>query len=452
MEHTYELKNGDLVVTVTNSKDDLAKVSHKALVSCSNEVTIRGFRKGKAPLDVASRAINPDALNDAFTKKLIDDSFKSYIKDEKIVELIRTKTLEGTVPSVSFVKPDDASVVAFTYPIRPEVIKLAPYTDLDSKVQLKKVDDAAINNELSRLALNEAELLPTSEESKLGDIVNLEVKGTINGIERPELNEKSIDLELGAHKFVPGFEEQIKGHKEGDVVTFPVTLPHNYPEGLADKEAVFTVKVLSVKTKKVPTIDDSFAGVQNEYDEVKNLAELKQKISEKLSKDYATQYRNAKYSAIIQKVIDTSTYAIDEKNLRNVVVTQQRKADEEKVQQQGIDLPTYLKLVGMDDATYQKNVWLNNLAQLKAQAVADAIAKDAKLPEPSEENIAKVAKDFFAVPDFNELKKSLKERYSETYKNAKEDEVNSFVNERIAPIIERARFDEVIEFVVAHNK
>lgn len=452
MEHTYELKNGDLVVTVTNSSDEMAKISHKALVSCANEVTIKGFRKGKAPLEVASKAISPDTLNDAFTKKLIDESFKGYIKDEKVVDLIRSKTLEGTVPSVSFVKPNDASVVTFTYPVRPEVTKLAPYTGLDSKAVLRKVDENAVNGELSRLALDEAELLPTSEESKLGDIVNLEIKGTINGIERPELNEKSFDLELGAHKFVPGFEDQIKGHREGETVTFPISLPHNYPEGLADKEATFTVKVLSVKTKKIPSIDDSFATVQSEYEQVQDLKELKEKIQEKLTKDYELQYRYDKYNAIMRQVIDNSTYAIDEKNLRNVIVTQQRKADEQKVQEQGIDLPTYLKLIGMDEATYQKNVWLNNLAQLKASAVADAIAKDAKLPQPSEDTLEKIADETFGMKDFKGFKETLRENYMKTFPKATPEETDAFVSERVSPIVERAKFNQVLDYVVSHNK
>ena len=219
MEHSFEIKGGDLIVTVKNSKEELQKYYHSALVACCNEVTIRGFRKGQAPLDVASRAVNPEMLNDRFTRKIIDKSFKSYIQDDAIVAAIRENTLNGTTPLVDLPEPRDGSIVTFSYPIKPVITKIAAYKGIETKVEEKKVDEKAVNDELSRLALNEAELLPTTENAKLGDIATLEVKGSINGIDKPELNEKSIDLEIGAHKFVPGFEENVKDHKAGETVS-----------------------------------------------------------------------------------------------------------------------------------------------------------------------------------------------------------------------------------------
>ena len=92
MEHRFEIKGGDLIVTVKNSKEELQKYYHSALVACCNEVTIRGFRKGQAPLDVASRAVNPEMLNDRFTERSltnplshISKMMQSSLPSEKIL-------------------------------------------------------------------------------------------------------------------------------------------------------------------------------------------------------------------------------------------------------------------------------------------------------------------------------------------------------------------------------
>lgn len=97
--------------------------------------------------------------------------------------------MNGTTPLVDLPEPRDGSIVTFSYPIKPVITKIADYKGIETKVEEKKVDEKAVNDELSRLALNEAELLPTTENAKLGDIATLEVKGSINGIDKPELNE-----------------------------------------------------------------------------------------------------------------------------------------------------------------------------------------------------------------------------------------------------------------------
>lgn len=452
MEHSFEIKGGDLIVTVKNSKEELQKYYHSALVACCNEVTIRGFRKGQAPLDVASRAVNPEMLNERFTRKIIDKSFKSYIQDDAVVAAIRENTLNGTTPLVDLPEPRDGSIVTFSYPIKPVITKIAAYKGIETKVEEKKVDEKAVNDELSRLALNEAELLPTTESAKLGDIATLEVKGSINGIDKPELNERSIDLEIGAHKFVPGFEENVKDHKAGETVSFTVKLPSNYPDGLADKDALFTVKILSVKTKKIPDLNDEFATVQSEYADAKDLADLKAKIADKLAKDYAKNFRNQKYSVAIQNIMDNSEFAIDEKNLKQTIVAAQKQADEEKIEQQGLDFATYLKLTGISEATYENNVWTNNLNQLKAQAIAKYIRDAEKFAAPSEEEVKATAKDFFGIEDLAKLKENIATSYKGQYPQADDKAINEFVEDRLQPIVSQAELNQVIDFVIANNK
>jgi trigger factor len=91
-------------------------------------------------------------------------------------------------------------------------------------------------------------------------------------------------LVLGSNSFIPGFEDQLVGVKEGDEKDVEVSFPENYgAENLAGKAAVFSCKVKAVKEPKPAAIDDELAKQFGAED----LAALKGQVSERLAAEYA---------------------------------------------------------------------------------------------------------------------------------------------------------------------
>ncbi|MDF4196406.1 trigger factor, partial [Bacillus amyloliquefaciens] len=141
---------------------------------------------------------------------------------------------------------------------------------------------ADIENELDRLQQQEAELvLKEDEPAEQGDTVVIDFEGKINGEAFDGGKGENHSLELGSGQFIPGFEDQLVGHKAGEEVAVTVTFPEDYQaKDLACKEAVFDTKIHEVKTKELPELDDEFAKDVDE--DVATLEELKAKIKDRL--------------------------------------------------------------------------------------------------------------------------------------------------------------------------
>ena len=92
-----------------------------------------------------------------------------------------------------------------------------------------------------------------------GDFVVIDFAGSLNGELFKELKAEDYFLEIGSEKFVPGFEEQLIGMKNGETKEIKVTFPDDYHENkFAGKEVIFNVTVKSIREKKLPEIDESF--------------------------------------------------------------------------------------------------------------------------------------------------------------------------------------------------
>lgn len=114
-----------------------------------------------------------------------------------------------------------------------------------------------------------------------GDTVVIDFEGFVDGEAFDGGKGENYSLELGSGSFIPGFEDQLVGHKSGESLDVNVTFPEDYQaEDLAGKEAVFKVTIHEVKAKEVPELDDEFA--KDVDDEVSTLDELKEKYRKEL--------------------------------------------------------------------------------------------------------------------------------------------------------------------------
>src|SRR5699024_930363 len=110
-----------------------------------------------------------------------------------------------------------------------------------------------------------------------GDTVVIDYEGSVDGEVFEGGTATNYSLELGSDSFIPGFEEQLVGTETGAEVEVKVTFPEDYhAEELADKEAVFNVKVHEIKSKELPELDDEFAKDVDE--DVETIDELREKV------------------------------------------------------------------------------------------------------------------------------------------------------------------------------
>lgn len=390
MNRTFKDENGHLIATVNFGGDEIAQATEKAVRKLCEEVTIPGFRKGKAPVekarlylrsnDVAQQTVN-ELLRKVDASFAKDDEFSAYIKDSKILGNFR--------PNVSIDKfTQEEADFTIQYVLRPVCKKLGEYKSLKSDATEKEVTDKDVDAFIQHLAEDNAELVPSEEAAKEGDTANIDFVGLMDGKEFEGGSAKGFDLVLGSKRFVPGFEEQVVSHKAGDKFDVALTMPDNYPEPLTSKPVVFKVTLNSVKVRQVPSINDEFATTLTGEFASKDLAELKTKVREHLKTSGHRQFLNTLVNSFLNQIRENSEFVIATEYVDNLV--KQRKASDEKnVNAQGLTLAEYLKLINKTEEAYTKELTDGVTQEIKTTLTYDAIASAEKIPSPTQEELEK---------------------------------------------------------------
>lgn len=390
MNHTFKNENGHLIANVSFDAEEIKKATSKAIHKLIENVTVPGFRKGKAPEDMAVKYLRGQDLNNETINALLrmldknfesDEEFSSYVKDRKFYDNLH--------PSVSLKKFEENSAeFEVIYYLRPYISKLGEYKGLKSDVKEKKVTAKDVDAELERLAKDNAELVPTENPSEMGDTVNIDFVGLMNGQPFDGGSANSFDLELGSNRFVPGFEDQCVSHKAGDKFDVSLTMPDNYPEPLTSKPVIFKVTLNAVKHKEVPEINDEFATTLSGQYVSKDLEELKAKIKENLSKNAFEQFKKETINDYLLKVRDSSEFVMTEEVIQQFV-NNRIDSDTNNLEAQGINLDEYLKLVKQEKSDYEKSIRDGILNEMKYSMVYNSIATEEKIPAPSKEDVEK---------------------------------------------------------------
>ena len=255
------------------------------------------------------------------------------------------------------------------------------------------VSDADVDSEIEKKRQQQAELVLKDEDQAAanGDTVVIDYEGSVDGEKFDGGSANNYSLELGSGSFIPGFEDQLVGHKSGDDVDVKVTFPEDYhAKELAGKDALFKVKVHEIKEKQLPELDDDFAKDVDE--DVDTLDELKDKTRKQLQEQKDNQAKGAIEDAAIEKAVanaeieDIPQAMLDEDTNRQM---QQYLAG---MQQQGISPQMYFQITGTKEDDLKKQ-FANDAAQrVKTNLVLEAIVDDAKL-EASEDEIKDEIKD-----------------------------------------------------------
>lgn len=232
---------------------ELLAAEEQALVQLAKNAKIKGFRKGKAPLNVVKQNTSPNELNDKVVELAINQHLIEVFNAEQITPLDQPHV------TVNKFVPDELLEFSATFETLPKV-KLPNYKKLKVKKQSSTVSDKEVDETLERVRKSFAEEKEVKRAAKLGDKAVIDFKGFKDGKAFAGGEGKEYPLELGSNSFIPGFEDQIVGHKADDKFDIEVTFPKDYGEkSLAGAKAKFEIKLHRVLEVSLPKLDDSLA-------------------------------------------------------------------------------------------------------------------------------------------------------------------------------------------------
>lgn len=227
-----------------------------------------------------------------------------------------------------------------------------------------------------------------------GDITVIDFDGSVDGVAFEGGKAENYSLTIGAGQFIPGFEEQIIGHKTGDEFDVNVKFPADYQAtDLADKDAVFKIKLHEIKVKELPEVDDDFVKDVSDFD---TLDKYKEDVKAKLTETKEKEAKDDIENQLIDKLIENLKAEIPQAMYENKINEDIREFGY-RLQSQGMNLDTYLQYTGMDKDSIRKQFQPQAERQVKVRLALEKVAQLENI-QPSEEEIeeefAKLAKSY----------------------------------------------------------
>lgn len=273
------------------------KEFESAYSDLKKRVRLPGFRQGKVPLPLLESRFSHDVEHDV-VKRLVPDYYQRALKEMGI-----TPVVLPTIEKVE-VKPDSPLSFTATVETRPD-IKLSDYEGLSLTRKKTDIQNQTVEEELKALQDSHGQLVScdSSHEVRTDDFVLIDFEGQVNGQPFEGGQDKGLLVQVGSHKLIAGFEEQLIGRKKGDDVQFKISLPSDYPrQELSGKEAEFHVMVREIKIKNLPELDDEFAKDVGDYSTLEELKKaLRKGIEERTKRNMEGDLRNQAIQQLIEK-------------------------------------------------------------------------------------------------------------------------------------------------------
>ena len=361
-----KVENNQGVLTVEVDASEVDKALDQAFKKVVKRVQVPGFRKGKVPRKIFEARFGVESLYQDALDILLPNAYGQAVRETGIEPVDR--------PEVDVEQLEQGKNLIFkaTVTVKPEV-KLGDYKNLTIEPKEFAVTDEDVDAELKRMQERHAELVAVEDgAAENGDIAVIDFEGFQDGVAFEGGKAEDYSLELGSGTFIAGFEEQVVGMKVGEEKEIHVTFPEEYHSpNLAGKEAVFKVKLNSLKRKNLPALDDEFAKDVSEFDTLEELkADTRKKLEEKAEKDKDQYIRE-------QLVLKAAENA--EIDLPPVMV--EHELDQmvqefgQRLQFQGMSLDLYYQFSGMDESQLRDQMRADATSRVRTALVLEAIGK-----------------------------------------------------------------------------
>lgn len=339
------------------------------------KMTVPGFRKGKAPRHLVEKLYGEGVFYEDAVNALYPEAYEEAVAEAGIEPVERAKVEIEKIDADGFVFKAKVTV-------KPEV-EVGEYKGLKATKTVKPVEDKDVDAEIERVRNRNARLITVEDRAaEKGDITVIDFDGSVDGVPFEGGKAEKHSLELGSGQFIPGFEDQVIGHKTGDEFDVNVTFPEDYSaKELAGKAAVFKVKIHEIQKRELPDVDDEFAKDVSEFDTLEAYkADVRKHLEEASEHIAQDQVENA----LIDQVIAGMKAEIPEIMIENSIDNFVTDFDY-RLQSQGLNLKTYLQYTGMEMDAFRKTFREQAERQVKVRLALEKIAQLEKFEPTAEE-------------------------------------------------------------------
>lgn len=370
----------DTKVTLTISADEkeLSSIKERVLGALAKQQgSVPGFRKGKAPIAMVEKQIDPAVLQSEFLQEAINDLY--------IQASVKEQLRQAGQPQVDVKKFVPFSTLEFTAEV--DVIgkiTLPDYKKMkvekkEAKVTAKDVDDV-----IESLRTRDAEKKEVKRAAKDGDEVVLDFTG-IDAKTKEAIagaDGKEYPLTIGSKTFIPGFEEEVVGLKAGEEKSFDIVFPEDYgTKALQSKKVNFTITVHKISEVVLPKLDDAFAAKIGPF---KTTQELKDDIKKHVQADKDQGSQQEFDNELVKKIAEKTTVALP-KSVIDDQIQRMEQEERQNLMYRGQTWEEHLKEEGISEEEHREKNREEAELRVKAGLVLSEIAEAEKLDVAPEE-------------------------------------------------------------------
>ena len=360
-----KIENNVVELLIAVSEEQLQAATQAAYKKNVGKIQIPGFRKGKAPKGMIEKMYGKEFFYEDAVNEIYPEAYEAAVAEAAIEPVD-----QAAVDNLEF-KEGEGFTFRAVVTVKPEVT-IGDYKGIKIEKNVDQIMAAEVNAELDKLRERNGRLVSVERAAKKDDTVTIDFEGFMDGVAFEGGKGEDYPLVLGSGTFIPGFEEQVIGHKAGESFDVNVTFPDDYHVAeLMDKPAVFKVTVKGIQKKELPALDDEFAKDVSEFDTLADLKkDLKEKLQSKAEETAQNEFENKLIDAVIEKM-EADIPACMIANKANELLNDFAY----RLQSQGMSLEVYSQYTGMDIDTLRGNFKDTAERQVKIRLAMEKIAE-----------------------------------------------------------------------------
>ncbi|MFE0731520.1 trigger factor [Streptomyces antibioticus] len=360
-------------LTVEVPFEELKDSLDAAYKKINQQVTVKGFRKGKIPARVIDQrfgrgAVLEEAVNDALPK------FYTEAVNEASIDVLGQ-------PEVDITELKDGETLNFTaeVDVRPALELPEDFSSIEVEVDAVEVTDEDIAKSVEQLRERFASTSPVERAAEDGDVVTVDLEAKVDGEVLEDGVAGGVSYTIGSGELLDGIDDAVKGLEAGGEATFTSELKGGSAAG---KEAEVSVKVTQVAARELPELDDEFAQLASEFDTLDELkADSRKRLENMKQYDQATQAQER----VLEKLLELVEVPVPEKLLEDEINTRKHNLEHHQLGQMGLTLDKYLEIQGKSAEEFETETREAAVKGIKTQFVLDELVKREKLNVNQEE-------------------------------------------------------------------
>lgn len=370
------LEKNMVKLTITVEAADFEKAVEKAYQKSKGQIVIPGFRKGKAPRKMIEKMYGQGVFFEDAANECLPDAYEAAVKESGL-----TIVSEPQIDAVQL-EPGKDFIFTATAAKKPEV-KIEGYKGIEVPKTEIVVTDEDIDAEIESVRKRNARQVSVDRAAENGDTAVIDFEGFVDDVPFDGGKGENYSLKLGSGSFIPGFEEQVVGHKAGEEFDVNVTFPENYQaKELQGADAVFKIVLHDVKAEELPEVDDDFASDVSEYE---TLDEYKESLKKTIAERKENTAKTAKEDKAVEILIEKAEMEIPDAMIESQA-KQMVNDFANQLQSQGMSISQYLQFTGMTAESMLDTMKPQAQKRIESRLVLEAVA-DAEGMTASDEEV-----------------------------------------------------------------